>query len=78
MRHFAGTKILYETDVSVFGVVTEDLLSSVKMEAARFAENLAPKLRYIPEEWGLRNITSLLLRFGISISFISAFIYLAG
>jgi len=53
MRHFLGTNILYETDVSVFGVVTENLLSSLKMEAARCAENVAPKLRYIPEEWAL-------------------------
>jgi len=63
---------LDETDASVFGVVTEDLLSFLKMEAARCDENLAPKLCYIPEELALRNITSLHLRFGLSNSFISA------
>jgi len=63
---------LDETDASVFGVVTEDLMSSLKMEAARCAEKLSSKLHYIPEEWTLRNITYLSRRFGISSSFTSA------
>jgi len=58
-------------DTSVSGVVTEDLMSSLKMETARCTE-LAPTLRYIPEEGTLQNITSLLRCFGISSSIISA------
>jgi len=44
----------------------------LKMEAAHCNENLAPKLLYIPEEWAVRNITFLRLRFGLSSSFLSA------
>jgi hypothetical protein len=60
---FCSTDILDETDTLAFGVVKLDLMSSLKTEAARFAVKLAPKGRYILEDWTDHVFT---LRFGIS------------